>query len=171
MGLKNFIKDGFYTRISQIRVNKELAMVDFKIMVFDQKGGTPIFATPIDFVISQAEAERQYLEQNQPVLPAEPAYPQLCTDREAMAPMWTAESTQSEKDAYDAAKAKYEADLSQWRTDCQGLVAQAQADARTKNSFVMFFSDQKLYVDSNPTACAYSFLKIQKGFESVTDDI
>jgi len=170
MGLRNFIQNGFYTRISQIRVNKELEMVDFKISVFDRKGGKPIFAMPIDFVISKAEAEREYLNENAPAMPAEPQYPKLCEDREAMVPMWTAESTEEEKNAYDNARSKYLKDFAQWQSDCQAAVVSVQADAKTKNDFVRFFSDEKLYQQSNPTACAYGFLKTRKGFEESIDD-
>lgn len=169
MGLKNFIKDGFYTRISQIRVNKDLAMVDFKITVFEEKGGNPIFAAPIDFIVSQTEAERQYFEQNPPSLPDGPVYPKLCADREAMVPMWAAESTQAEKEEYYTAKAQYDTDFAQWQSDCQALISKVRADAKTKNDFVTFFPDEKLYIESNPTACAYSFLKTQKGFEEAVD--
>lgn len=159
MALKNFIKDGSYTRVSRITVDKESDSVQFEIKVYDAENGNQILQ-PIPFYIAKAQEEEKY---KQAVMATAPDYPKLCADRDALTPMWTAESTDKEKSAYTAAKTEYEQAVETLKTT-------AETDAKDKNEFEKYFSDKQMYEDSNIMVCAYEFLKSRQGFESVVDD-
>lgn len=167
MALNHFIKAGSYTRINQISIQKENPRVDFEIKVYESDGGGKLFG-PLYFSLSLAEELKKYKDENLD-LPVDPVYPTLCSDREALVPMWTDESTDEEKAAYDAALAAYEQAVEAHGTSCTALVTEVETAAETENEYSKHFSDQKIYTDSNATACAYLFLKGLPGFEGVED--
>jgi hypothetical protein len=167
MALKNFVKSNSYTRINQITIQKEAETIYFEIKVYEEKDGA-LLLSPVSFKINYKEETGRYKEKNI-VLPDAPVYPALCTDREALVPMWTDESTPEEIAAYDAAKAAYAQDIEDHQAEIDTMTAEVEATAETENEYTKYFSDQKLYQDSNVTACAYEYLKSLPGFEEVAD--
>ncbi len=166
MALKSFIKTDSYTRINRISIHKENDQVDFEISVYNSVGGEKIFG-PLYFSLRHSEELEKYKKENL-TLPSAPEYPILCSTREAMVPMWTEVGT-SEEAAYDEAKASYDQAVKTYNDDCATVTQTMEITAETENEFTKHFSDQKIYIDSNVTACAYEFLKSLPGFEAVKD--
>lgn len=166
MALKNFIKVDSYTRVSRITIQKDNDSVDFEIKVYETDGGDLMYG-PLCFFLNHSAELEKYKTENL-VLPSEPVYPVLCSDREALTPMWTTEGS-SEEVAYDAAKAAYEQDIETYNAACAAAILAMATTAETENEYTKHFSDQKLYTASNATACAYNFLKGLPGFEAVVD--
>lgn len=167
MALANFITEGSYTRINRISVRKEDKFIDFEIKVYKEKDGALILP-PVPFQINYPEKLENYKEENT-VFPDAPVYPVLCSTREASVPMWTDTSTDEEKAEYDSALAAYNQAVETHETTCADLISAVETAAETENEYTKYFSDQKLYTDSNATACAYEFLKSKSGFEGVVD--
>ncbi|WP_320040749.1 hypothetical protein [uncultured Desulfobacter sp.] len=98
-----------------------------------------------------------------------PEYPEVCSTREAMVPMWTADTTETEIAEYEAAKNQYESDMAAYNAAVAAASESLDSAAETANVYAQFFSDQKIYVDSNATAQAYEFLKTLPTFDGVSD--
>jgi len=167
MALKNFIKNDSYTRITHISIHKESKRVNFEIQVYDSNGGAKLFG-PLRFEESQGEAIEEYKNTNL-ILPEAPIYPRFCEDKEKMVPMWTEISTDEERAEYNSIKNNYENEIKEHKNECADLCLEVETAAETENEYSKYFSDEKLYQDSNATACAYEFLKAQPGFEGVID--
>ncbi len=167
MALANFIKAGSYTRINRISVRKEDKFIAFEIKVYEVKDGI-LMLPPVPFQINYPEELEKYKEENT-VLPDAPSYPVLCSAREVLVPMWTEDSTDEEKAEYDSALTAYNQAVETHETTCADFVLEIETAAETENEYTKYFSDQKLYTDSNATACAYDFLKSKSGFEGVAD--
>ncbi len=167
MALANFIKPGSYSRITQIRILKEIGVIDFEVSVYESDGG-PLLLNPLPFSISKDEAKAKYIEENV-IYPTKPEYPTICAERDEMVPMWTDESTPGEIDGYNTAKAQFVRAITNYETLRAEKEAAGDLESETKSEYSSFFSDQQIYKDSNPTACAYAFLKAQPGFEGVVD--
>lgn len=167
MAIKNFVKDGSYTRISRITISKENKSVEFEIKVYDSEGGALILS-PIYFS-SVRESEILKYEQINIKLPVAPEYPESCKVCEAKVPMWTEKSTKAEQTEYNKIKSEYEADLKKHKSDSESAIAGVKEKSETENEFDMFFSDEQIYDKSNITACSYRFLKSRPGFEGVAD--
>lgn len=163
MALKSLIKENDYTKIKRVWMDLDNNTVGFTVAVQEFKDGREILG-PFDYVISEDEEVQTFEQENKPVLPK---YPQVCVDREAIFPMWTEKSTQAEKDAYQTAKDKYEADIAKAESDTSAIKIQA----KTANKFQQFFGKKKLLEESNVVAQAYLFLKTLPAFEGAQDVI
>ncbi|MCG8551840.1 MAG: hypothetical protein MI799_15665 [Desulfobacterales bacterium] len=167
MALEGFVKAGSYSRINTINVSKGAARVDFDLAVYESNGGEMILG-PLVFAVDYANEINKYKAAN-PVSVTVPEYPQVCADREAMVPMWTEGTTEEEITEYETAKDQYESDMTAYNIAVNNAETALDASAEAMNEYTQFFSDQKIYVESNATAQAYNYLKTQPGFESVTD--
>ncbi len=83
--------------------------------------------------------------------------------------MWTADTTETEIAEYEAAKNQYESDMAAYNAAVAAASESLDSAAETANVYAQFFSDQKIYVDSNATAQAYEFLKTLPTFDGVSD--
>lgn len=167
MAIKNFIADGYYTRIGGLHFNKAQAVIAFSIEVFEVKDGRHFLTS--DFSLTRDQAKHNYLEENPPVFPDAPEYPALCLAREASIPMWTESNTPEEKSEYEQAKADYESAIAQHNIACIEAGTAVQEAAKVNNNYDLYFSDEKLFVSSNVTACAYSYLKSLPEFAGCED--
>ncbi|WP_153307563.1 hypothetical protein [Desulfospira joergensenii] len=150
-------------------MNKESDSIFFSVTVFETEACERVVFGPIGYQINRAEQERVFLSDASKFFPVAPEYPEVCAQRDAMVPEWTPSSTQAEKDEYNAARTKWLSDMSAYKEELQTANTNAMAKAKTDNEFEKHFSDKKKYDDSNPTACAYNYLKTLPVFEGVID--
>jgi|FLOH01.1.fsa_nt_gi hypothetical protein len=169
MALKGFIKAGYHTKIVTLAMDLEKQTIMFSVVTSTSEDG--VAALPVlTFSLDRQNEIIKYQQENPPVFPLAPSYPVLCSDREAMVPMWTEESTQKEKDDYQAARDKYLSDLSKYEQDCAVIKASAISLSETANDYDLYFDKDKLFVNSNPVKCAYDFLKTRDSFAGVIDE-
>jgi len=171
MAFKNFIKQGSYSKISRIWMDCDKEIICFSMSVLEKKDGDLLFPSSFEYSLSQNEKIQQSKGEKMS-LPVPPEYPQICKDREALVPMWDAESTKTEQDEYKAAKQKYTTDdMKKYQTDYESAVESAELQAKADNEYDNFFSRKKIFEDSNLVAQAYNYLKTLPAFEGVEDDI
>jgi len=163
MGLENFMKDGYYTRVGNIQYDKTQGVIAFNVNSYDNIEGR--FVSSILFSLTKSQAEIQYLKENPAIIPEEPVYPTLCLEREAMVPMWTDTSTDEEIEEYDQAKALFYSEANQIEQLTNDVKAEAYTNSIELNEYEEYFSNDKIFVDSNITECIYNYLKSKPEFE------
>lgn len=168
MALQDFIHEGNYSKISQITLDLDMKEISFTLRTLSSSAGTEVIPA-ILFQISYQEEVEKYLERNPASLPDIPEYPIVCSDREAMVPMWPDGVTQEEINDYTNAKIAYQTELQDYYQTIKLLKEQALVDAKTKNVFMEYFAPVKLFTTSNPVSCAYNYIKAQDSFIGVND--
>ncbi|GAG26642.1 unnamed protein product, partial [marine sediment metagenome] len=158
MALKNFIKAGYYSQIGEITLNLIQKEIRFDLVTFNKKEEGIKVISPISFRVSKQEEIGKHLASLETDFPTAPKYPTLCSDREALVPMWTAESTQAERDNYNETRSQWESDTTDYNENLEALKLNASEDSLTDNIFEYYFSDKLLFKTSNPIACAYKFI-------------
>lgn len=162
MGFSNFKTSGDYIKIENVTYNKTDNSVFVRMGYYSSRGGSFIF--PIDFGIDRITAVKNYISDESAKV-SEPEYPDVCSDREAMVPMWSEDSTESEKTAYATLKAEYDAAKSAYDDQINGI----KATAETSNDFDTHFSKTALYETGNIEKCIYTWAKTLTVFNGVVD--
>ena len=168
MGLQNFIQPGYYSTISYVSIDLDNEIIKFVLKTLDEKFGDEVIS-PITFYINKDDEIEKYYEENPPVLPEEPEYPEICSFREEQIPMWTYE-TPAEKEPYYTAKQQYEAAMETYGQAVEIAEEEAREVAEAENSYTEFFNRDKIFENSNLVKQAYLYLISKDTFSGVTDD-
>nr|WP_321399364.1 hypothetical protein [uncultured Desulfobacter sp.] len=162
MGFANFKAENDYIKISVISHAKNEKSITGVFNYYDSKGGDLI--TTIGVNLNRDIEVEAYISNKKSLLTV-PVYPQLCSERDAMEPMWTVDSTDEEKEEYDTALAAYESDKEIYNSSVSAIEKAAETD----NIFDAYFSKSLLYSTSNIEKCFYTWAKTLPFFAGVTD--
>jgi len=168
MGLKGFIQKDYYSKISRVIVDIDMGEISFELKTFNRKGGDEVI-NPMEFKIIRAVEVKKYLDTLPTNTLTPPAYPELCTAREASVPMWPDGTPQPEINDYNNALIAYDEALDTYNAAIVTADAAKAAKAETDNGYEKFFSHRKVFTTSNILACAYTYLKTRDSFVGVND--
>ena len=166
MGFFNFIHENYFTKVKSLSVDFDAGAANMVFETYDEKGGN-IVAPPMQINIDLSSEKQSFKNANYVPIP-EPLYPQICEDREAMVPMWTEETTQEERDEYDAAKAQYDIELSQHKESVAAARAHIDGEAEKNNKYIKYFTKQ---LERAMKQAAYGYAKEMPIFAGVIDDV
>jgi len=168
MGLKGFIQKDYYSKISRVIVDIDMGEISFELKTFDHKGGDEVINL-MEFKVSRAVEVRKYLETLPTNTLTPPVYPELCTAREALVPMWPDGTPQPEINEYNNALIAYNTAMDTHKASIVTADATKAAKAETDNDYEKYFSHRKVFTTGNILACAYTYLKTRDSFVGVND--
>lgn len=162
MAIKNFIQPDYYVSIGSLTFDKKNRILSVRMNVYESENG--LFVLPVDLQIDRYQAVQEYKENKRNEL-VKPEYPELCASRDKMVPMWTEESTEAEKEEYNAALSDYTSEMEAY----EKAVTTIEIDAESANEYDQYFPSELLYGEGNIEQCIYTWVKTLSMFEEVID--